>query len=443
MSKNIINAKRIATINNYNIQYNTVESLETTVNKNRRSKRVKTKKSVPAEKDTISEGFTQSVASIIKERANSIYLDKAYHKLDNASKNTISNGFNSILDLSDNNEGKNSQKSFFTEDQWKTLNDLWNKKKSWKPLPSGISFELKEIETLAKTNIKSAYVKSLEMQAKYAFSENEEYFKVYSSILSTIHHNKNILNLGVKNKMYTEEDYVVNVWSPILSAGESVSADSSESKKNNDHTKKGTIGDKVDLRVCTRSASGKIVDLLNFEFSNNMADNKIFTDHRKTLCEAKTVADKFYRSPLIKKRTKKNLRSYSVQIAQVEGQITSLRLMDNGLYVATKIGSLRLPTSGHELRYARVVLERLYDLKDSAAALAAIYSSMEHEEMARRKSLATHLNNQRSPYDDDLSDGESAHSEKGKDFVTIILHFYEKKEIIPIFIVVYSFAIHY
>ncbi|KAI7903228.1 uncharacterized protein BX663DRAFT_433690, partial [Cokeromyces recurvatus] len=136
---------------------------------------------------------------------------------------------------------KNSQKSFFTEDWWKTLNDLWNKKKSWKPLPSDISFELKEIETLAKTNIKFAYVKSLEMQAKYAFSENEEYFKVYSSM------------------------YVII--------------------------------------------------------------------------------------------------SYSVQIAQVEGQINSLCLMDNGLYVAIKVGSLRLPTSGHELRHARVVLKRLYNLK--------------------------------------------------------------------------------
>jgi hypothetical protein len=38
-------------------------------------------------------------------------------------------------------------------------------------------------------------------------------------------------------------------------------------------------------------------------------------------------------------------------------------LVDNGLYVATRLGSLRLPSSGADLRKARVLLDRLFDLK--------------------------------------------------------------------------------
>lgn len=123
------------------------------------------------------------------------------------------------------------------------------------------------------------------------------------------------------------------------------------------------IGDKVDARVCTKSASGKVVDLVNFEFANNNSDNKSHSDHRKVVREAKNIADRFYQGPYISSRSKKNIKSLCVQVARVKGQINDVCLVDNGLYVSTKLGSLRLPTSSLDLRKGRALLERLYDMK--------------------------------------------------------------------------------
>ena len=53
---------------------------------------------------------------------------------------------------------------------------------------------------------------------------------------------------------------------------------------------------------------------------------------------------------VLPKKSKYNTRSISVQIACVEGQINDLRPVDHGLYLSTKVGSLRLPTSGVDLR---------------------------------------------------------------------------------------------
>ncbi|KAI8058712.1 hypothetical protein BDF21DRAFT_467560 [Thamnidium elegans] len=73
-------------------------------------------------------------------------MGKKFSELNTLEKITVSNGFNSILDLTDNNDDSVSQKTLFTKEQWEELNNLYNKKIKWNPIDSEIAQELQEIE---------------------------------------------------------------------------------------------------------------------------------------------------------------------------------------------------------------------------------------------------------------------------------------------------------
>jgi hypothetical protein len=90
----------------------------------RPDKRSRPVNEMPDEKDKVLEGFNKSIGTAIKQHAHSVYKDNFYHKLNNTQKNSISNGFNSILDLTDNDKKKDSQRGLFTEDEWLELNRL-------------------------------------------------------------------------------------------------------------------------------------------------------------------------------------------------------------------------------------------------------------------------------------------------------------------------------
>ncbi|KAI7903430.1 uncharacterized protein BX663DRAFT_411176, partial [Cokeromyces recurvatus] len=76
----------------------------------------------------------------------------------------------------------NSQKSAFTKEEWDTINNKWNVKKNWTPLDKQIKSTLKDIEKMAKNNIKEAYKECLYYQRKYAMTEEEIFFEVYASM---------------------------------------------------------------------------------------------------------------------------------------------------------------------------------------------------------------------------------------------------------------------
>ncbi|KAG2229673.1 hypothetical protein INT48_008905 [Thamnidium elegans] len=112
----------------------------------RRSKRLKKIKEFPTEQDKVLPGFNCSTASIIKLKAHNTFMGKKFSELNTLEKITVSNGFNSILDLTDNNDDSVSQKTLFTKEQWEELNNLYNKKIKWNPIDSEIAQELQEIE---------------------------------------------------------------------------------------------------------------------------------------------------------------------------------------------------------------------------------------------------------------------------------------------------------
>jgi hypothetical protein len=63
------------------------------------------------------------------------------------------------------------------------------------------------------------------------------------------------------------------------------------------------------------------------------------------------------------KQHQSNIKANCIQVTDIEGQIMNVELVGNDLYVASKLGSLRLPTSSLDLKNARTLLERLYTLK--------------------------------------------------------------------------------
>lgn len=91
----------------------------------------------------------------------------------------------------------------------------------------------------------------------------------------------------------------------LISRGDTVPEESSAAKKQ-DKDATNVIGDKIDLRVCTSSPSGNILNLLSIEFAKDNSSDKFVADHRKVLREAKVNVDRFYRSPFLNSKIKKN-----------------------------------------------------------------------------------------------------------------------------------------
>lgn len=94
---------------------------------------------------------------------------------------------------------------------------------------------------------------------------------------------------------------------------------------------------------------------------------KFHSDHVKILREGKTIADQFYKFPGLKNKEKKVIAGCCIQIASVEGIVTNVKLVDDELYVASRLGLPRLPCSQIDMRKARVLLERLFSLKKNIA----------------------------------------------------------------------------
>jgi hypothetical protein len=135
------------------------------------------------------------------------------------------------------------------------------------------------------------------------------------------------------------------------------------------------------------------------EFAKNNHDGKFYSDHRKILREGKTVVDQFYGFLGLKSREKRNIAGCCIQIAGVEGQVMNIKLVDQGLYVAGRLGSLRLPSSQVEMRKTRVLLQRLFTLKRNLLYLKNLFQKLEFDKSSDSKSMKRKLNIKRSPYE--------------------------------------------
>ncbi|RCH80434.1 hypothetical protein CU098_001807, partial [Rhizopus stolonifer] len=99
------------------------------------------------------------ISTKIKNHAINMILDSVYNKLDEDKKNTISNSFNSVLDLSNEREGANTQKSLFSDFEWRDLKQKYKPLINWITLEPRITKKLKIIEKMAQDRMKDAYQK--------------------------------------------------------------------------------------------------------------------------------------------------------------------------------------------------------------------------------------------------------------------------------------------
>ncbi|KAI7867932.1 hypothetical protein BDF14DRAFT_612964 [Spinellus fusiger] len=126
-------------------------------------------------------GMRRSIGSVIKTEAIRLSNSaRTYDDLDNDQKNIIFLGLNSMCDLSNNSDSRESQKSLFTENAWNELKNRVYVSRDMSPLPRYIERDLLRIKEVAMNDLKRAYQISLSLQREYAFTPDEAYFQVYS-----------------------------------------------------------------------------------------------------------------------------------------------------------------------------------------------------------------------------------------------------------------------
>lgn len=108
----------------------------------RKSKRIKNKNEISPEEKL--DGL-QSVGTTIKNKAHRIYLNHKYSELDDNEKSMVSDGFNSILDITDKRKSGN-HKALYTMKQWAMLQEKWLKNIVWKELDRNVVCDLKEMK---------------------------------------------------------------------------------------------------------------------------------------------------------------------------------------------------------------------------------------------------------------------------------------------------------
>ncbi|KAG0179393.1 hypothetical protein DFQ29_002147 [Apophysomyces sp. BC1021] len=279
-------------------------------------------------------GIERSAASVIKtEAVNLARTSSSFEDLNDVQNNTVSLGLNSIIDLSNADGSKGSQKSFFNADAWQEL----------PPLPDFIQDKPKQIGKPAITNKQAAYQLSLHFQAKYALSYDEMYFEVYAHMY-VLFQQQSILSTH-QSKCAAEQDYVGEVWTPIFSTisndeeldlkwGDSVSEESTTAKKwllpNNTRR---VIGDRIDMQIAA-TIDEQMFDVMNGEFASVLREAKLILD---SIIKPGTATSEV--RPLLVP---------CFQASGLNGEIIILKLAAPGLYTAQYIGSICIPDDvGH------------------------------------------------------------------------------------------------
>ncbi|KAG2219646.1 hypothetical protein INT45_012347, partial [Circinella minor] len=153
---------------------------------------------------------------------------------------------------------------------------------------------------------------------------------------------------------WTEYDYLLKIWGSIIEAILSINGmvrlKSGESINPMSTTKKGELYDvdktrafKIDLRFIFDTEKVEY-DVGAGESSREPVASKIFHDLGKLLREGKEVLDGIL-GCVLDDVTAERASGWIIQICGLQGQISSLHLIRNGLYVAIPQYKLRFPTS--------------------------------------------------------------------------------------------------
>lgn len=177
----------------------------------------------------------------------------------------------------------------------------------------------------------------------------------------------------------------------ICLRGESVSKEFTASKRHEGSSSE--IEDKFDQRVCCQVQKAT-VDLINVTFARNVSKGR----HRKLSREAKNSVDQLYNSPFLSNHTKRSINGHCIQIFGVDGQMSQVKLVDDGSYVVRWLGSLRLPTCGSDMHKARILLEQLMEMKKMTQSNRDHYFKMVNNKTIKSKPMNQWQRRDRSSY---------------------------------------------
>lgn len=130
----------------------------------------------------------------------------------------------------------------------------------------------------------------------------------------------------------------------LICSGESVNSNSTGNKEEQYEPSKSVKGFKIDLRFIYDTeedeydaGAGEAAKM-----SNN--DDKLLKDLGKVVRESKDVLDGLL-NILMEDNIAKSLSTWFIQVCGLQGEIASVHLASNGLYVAIPQGEIKFPTS--------------------------------------------------------------------------------------------------
>ncbi|KAG2235353.1 hypothetical protein INT48_004972, partial [Thamnidium elegans] len=269
---------------------------------------------------------------------------------DNRPKQLFSTGLSSTLDLIDLTD--KGQACNFEQQEWQEIRStLMAKYASNKKchVPQMVATTWKIITSLSQRDngfeLGKKYITELEETPGY--KPFLKYLRVLQVCLNIMENNPKLLEKKYTSR-FTEYDYLGKVWIPFIltsfiCSGESINSVSTVNKEEQYESSKSVKGFKIDLRFIYDTEEDEY-NVGAGEAAKTNDDDKLLHDLGKVIRESKDVLDGLL-NIVMEDNIAKSLSAWFVQICGLQGEIASVHLAFNGLYVAIPQGKLKFPTS--------------------------------------------------------------------------------------------------
>ncbi|KAI7878371.1 uncharacterized protein EV154DRAFT_525036 [Mucor mucedo] len=303
---------------------------------------------------------TESVGKRIKQEALNIHNE--YVKgvnIGSEAKLVMDLGLSSILDLT--HEKDAYQKYIFSDQEWKQLEDYFNKKYKFK-ITASIPKNLTDTwSTVAQLAIHKGTFTALKYISKFQSLESTSevnfiYFEIFRHVVLTLHEDASLINSIIENNGSISEQDVYTLWFPIIKRivsikkiirmkqGETINLYTTKRKQAqySDHEK--VKGFKIDVRLLLDYSQNEI-DLCAGEVAINTFDtDKLIHDRSKCIRESKDICDHHIEAGLGRDSV-----GWGIQISGLEARLMSIHLFREGLFVAVCQDTFLFPQNIEEL----------------------------------------------------------------------------------------------
>ncbi|ORZ12016.1 hypothetical protein BCR42DRAFT_356875 [Absidia repens] len=312
------------------------------------------------ERDAFITKDNTTAGTTIKQRGIELHESFIANKgISTPERKIMTSGLSSILDLIDLTD--DGQSSLFDLDDWTRL------QKEFMLLYKADQFHLSPliqdtwdmIVALCKRDngFESAQLYLTKLNSKSTISNtNKRILRVLRVAIDSLESNMPSIEKGLLPS-YTENDFLLKIWGPLLDAilfvnnnlirmktGESVNGTSSESKKQQYPQHTNVSGFKIDLRFVYDSKDKQEFDVGAGESARSSQDDKLAHDLGKLTREGKDVLDGLVCVALDDEQGV-DCSGWVLQLSGMQGQIASVHLAGDGLYVAVPQGKLLFPMS--------------------------------------------------------------------------------------------------